>query len=53
MDTNNAGKVSTDRQYKRFSSTDGDFFCTVGIWAPKYASTAGTQKEQIVTEILD
>ena len=25
------GKVSTDRQYKKFSSTDGDFFCTGGI----------------------
>ena len=25
------GKVSTDRQYKKFSSTDDDFFCTVGI----------------------
>ena len=25
------GKVSTDRQYKKFSSTDNGFFCTVGI----------------------
>ena len=25
------GKVSTDRQYKKFSSTDEEFFCTVGI----------------------
>ena len=25
------GKVSTDRQYKKFSGTDGGFFCTVGI----------------------
>jgi len=25
------GKVSTDRQYKKFSGTEGGFFCTVGI----------------------
>ena len=25
------GKASTDRQYKKFSSTDEEFFCTVGI----------------------
>ena len=25
------GKVSTDRQYKKLSSTDGEFSCTVGL----------------------
>ena len=25
------GKVSTDHQYKKFSSTDDEFFCAVGI----------------------
>ena len=39
VSTYTTGKVSTDRQYKKFSSTDGEFFWTVGIRAPKSAST--------------
>ena len=31
------GKVSTDRQYKKFSSTDGEFFWTVGNLVLKIA----------------
>jgi hypothetical protein len=27
------GKVSTDRQHEKFSSTDREVFCTVRIWA--------------------
>jgi hypothetical protein len=46
------GKVSTDRQYKKFSSTDDGFFCTVGIQALKCASTVGTENDPIATEIL-
>jgi hypothetical protein len=46
------GKVSTVRQYKKFSSTDGEFFWTVGIQALKCVSTAGTGNDPIVTEIL-
>jgi len=33
------GKVSIDRQYKKFSSTDGGFFRTVRIKALKCVST--------------
>ena len=46
------GKVSTDRQSKKFSSTDDGFFCTVGIQALKCASTVGTENDPIPTEIL-
>jgi hypothetical protein len=47
------GKVSTVRQYKKFSSTDGDFFWTVGIQVLKcVSSTAATENDPIVTEIL-
>jgi hypothetical protein len=46
------GKVSTVRQYKKFSSTDGELFWTVGIQALKCVSTAGTGNDPIVTEIL-
>ena len=30
VNTYTVGKVSTDCQYKKFSSTDDGFFCTVG-----------------------
>ena len=46
------GNVSTDCQYKRFSSTDDYFFGTVGIWALKCVSTGGTVNDPIVTENL-
>jgi hypothetical protein len=49
---NTVGKFSTVRQYKKFSSTDGEFFWTVGIQALKCVSTAGTGNDPIVTEIL-
>ena len=47
------GKVSTDRQSKKFSSTDDRFLWTVGICALNSLSTAGTEKDPISTEILD
>ena len=46
------GKVSTDRQSKKFS-TDDRFLWTVGICALNNLSTAGTEKDPISTEILD
>jgi hypothetical protein len=46
------GNVSTVRQYKKFSSTDGEFFWTARIQALKRVSTAGTKNGLIVTEIL-
>ena len=52
-DTNTVGKVSTERQYKEFSSTDEQFFWTVGILALKIANTKGTENDPIATEILD
>ena len=51
-DTFTVGKVSTDRQYKKLSSTDGEFFWTVGIQASKCVSTEGTGNDPKVTEIL-
>ena len=36
------GKVSTDRQSKKFSSTDDRFLWTVGICALNSLSTAGS-----------
>ena len=47
------GKISTDRQSKKFSSTDDRFLWTVGICALNNLSTAGTEKDPISTEILD
>ena len=47
------GKVSTDRQSKKFSGTDDRFLWTVGICALNSLSTAGTEKDPISTEILD
>ena len=47
------GKASTDRQSKKFSSTDDRFLWTVGICALNSLSTAGTEKDLISTEILD
>ena len=35
------------------ASTDGEFFWTVGIRAPKSANTTGTGNDPIATEILD
>jgi hypothetical protein len=52
MDIYTVGKVSIVHQYKKFSSTDGGFFWTVGIQALKCVSTAGTGNDPIVTEIL-
>ena len=31
VETRTVGKVGDDRQYKKFSSIDNGFFCTVGI----------------------
>jgi hypothetical protein len=49
---NTVGKVSTVCQYKKFSSTEGELFWTVGIQALKCVSTVGTENDPIVTEIL-
>ena len=51
--TGTVGKVSTVRQYKKFSGTDGEFFWTVGIQALKCVSATGTENDPIVAEILD
>ena len=45
------GKTTTDRQYKKFSSTDDGCFCTVGTQALKCVSTVDTQNDPIATEI--
>ena len=47
------GKVSTDRQSKKFSSTDDRFLWTVGVCALNSLSAAGAEKDPISTEILD
>ena len=47
-----AGKVSTDRQFKKFSRTDYEFHWAVRIQALKCLSTASTGNDPIANEIL-
>ena len=49
--TPTVGKVSTGHQYKKLSSTDGDFFWT-GNLSVKFASTESNENDPKATEIL-